>query len=233
MKKIGIIGGLSAESTRKYEDELNARVKERLGRAHNAKMIVTYVDFQEFMDLKDKDDWDTQGYLLMQEAIALEQAGADFFILATNTMHKVMGPIEKLIDIPFLHLADATAEKVVESGIKTVGLLGTKVTMAEDFYKGRLEEKYELNVLTPSEAEQDVVSDIIYKELCHGEVKGESREIYKSIIGEFQKAGAGGVILGCTEIGMLIRPEDVEIKVFDTAEIHIEAALEFAFKGLE
>jgi aspartate racemase len=228
MKKIGIIGGLSPESTMKYYEGLNQGAQARLGGLHNAKIILSSVDFGEFVALKDAGDWETQAALLVAEAQALERGGADFIILATNTMHKMAQQIQEAISIPFLHLADATAEKIVQAGINNVGLLGTRFTMEEDFYKARLRDAG-IEAIVPDAAGIEAVSRIIYDELCKGVVREDSRDIYRSVIADFQKTGAQGVVLGCTEITMLISQKDVEIPVFDTTKIHVEAALEKAF----
>ncbi|GJL85541.1 MAG: aspartate racemase [Micavibrio sp.] len=228
MKTIGIIGGLSPESTMTYYRWLNDGVRERLGGNHNARTIISSVDFQEFKDLKDKGDWETQGVLLAAQAANLQRAGADFILLSTNTMHKVAGQIEAAIDVPFLHLADTTAARIGEAGLSKIALLGTIHTMAEDFYKERLK-AHGIEALVPDEESQNVVSDIIYDELCKGVVSDQSRERYKEIIAELEQQGAQGVILGCTEITKLIGPEDVNIPVFDTTKIHVEEALKSAF----
>jgi len=229
MKTIGIIGGLSPESTMTYYRWLNEGARERLGGNHNAKTIIASVDFQEFCDLKEKGDWSAQGEMLAQQAANLQRADADFIILATNTMHKVADKIEAAIDIPFLHLADATAKRIISKGFNKVALLGTIYTMKEDFYKARLK-KHGIEALVPDEKDQEIVSAIIYDELCRGEVKEDSRAKFKDIITELEQRGAQGVILGCTEITMLIGADDVNIPVFDTTKIHVEEALKLAFE---
>lgn len=228
MKTIGIIGGLSPESTVKYYEWLNAGVRARLGGHHSAKIILTSVDFGEFVALKDKGDWDTQGKLLSQEAQALERAGADFIIIATNTMHKMADQIEAAISIPFLHLADATASEISAFGIKTIGLLGTKYTMEMGFYKDRLV-RHGLTPLVPDEAGREVVNHVIYDELCNGIVRDESRAAYRNVMDDLVRQGAQGVILGCTEITLLVGQKDASVPVFDTTRIHVEKALELAF----
>ncbi len=229
MKTTGIIGGLSPESTMTYYRWLNEGTRERLGGNHNAKTIISSVDFQEFYDLKQKGDWETQGAILAKEAANLQRAGADFITLATNTMHKMADQIEAAIDIPFLHLADATAARIKEAGFTKIALLGTIYTMAEGFYKDRLE-AHGIEALVPNEKDQEVISTIIYDELCKGIVKDESRAQYKAIIARLEAEGAQGVILGCTEITMLIGAGDVSIPVFDTTKIHVEEALKIAFE---
>ncbi len=225
MKTVGIIGGLSPESTIKYYQWLNDGVQKRLGGHHSAKVIISSVDFAEFVALKEKGDWDTQAKLLIKEAVNLEKAGVDFLMLATNTMHKMADQIEDAINIPFLHLADATADRIVEQGLHKIGLLGTKYTMELDFYRKRLEEKG-IDVLTPNEESRNLVNNIIYDELCHGHIIDSSREIYKDVIADLEKEGADGVIMGCTEITLLIDQDDSSIPLFDTTKIHVEKALE-------
>lgn len=228
MKKIGIIGGLSPESTVKYYQWLNEGVRVRLGGGHNAKILLSSVDFQEFVDLKNKGDWNTQGKMLAAEASALEHAGADFIILATNTMHKVSSQIESAIHVPFLHLADATADKILKAGVKTVGLLGTRYTMEQDFYKEHLEGKG-INVLVPDKEGRKIIDRVIYDELTKGQVKEASRAAFREIIAKLAGCGAQGIIMGCTEITMLIDQSDSNVPLFDTTRIHVEKALEFMF----
>ncbi len=225
MKKVGIIGGLSPESTVKYYEWLNAGVQSVLGGHHNAKILLSSVDFGEFVALKEKGDWDTQAELLSAEAAALERAGADFIILATNTMHKMADQIEAAINIPFLHLADATADSILKDKIKTIGLLGTRYTMELDFYKQRLEDKG-IKVLVPDAEGRNEVNRIIYNELCHGHVNEPSRKIYRDVIAKLCDKGAQGVIMGCTEITMLIGQTDSSVSLYDTTRIHVDRALE-------
>ena len=228
MKKVGIIGGLSPESTIKYYQWLNEGVEKKLGEHHSAKGVIASVDFGEFVALKKRGDWDTQGELLAAEAVALEKAGCDFIILATNTMHKMADQIEAAINIPFLHLADATADRIVEQGLSTIGLLGTRYTMELEFYKQRLEDKG-IEVLVPDEAGRTIINDIIYDELCHGTVISESRDAYRGVIADLYERHAQGIIMGCTEITMLIDQTDSKIPLFDTTKIHVEQALKFMF----
>lgn len=230
MKTIGIIGGLSPESTMSYYKWLNDGVRARLGGHHSAKIKLASVDFGEFVALKEKGDWDTQAAMLCDEAKALEQAGADFVILATNTMHKMADQIMGAIDIPFLHLADATARVIKAQGLRSVGLLGTKYTMTLDFYKGRLEDRG-LQAIVPDAAGIELVNNVIYDELCHGTVLPVSKTAYQGVITDLQTHGAEGVILGCTEITLLIQQADVAIPVFDTTRIHVEEALRLAFEA--
>lgn len=229
MKTIGIIGGLSPESTVKYYQWLNEGVQKRLGGHHSAKVILSSVDFGEFVLLKEKGDWDTQGRLLSEEAMKLERAGADFIVLATNTMHKMADQIEAAISIPFLHLADATADKILDSGFSKIGLLGTRYTMELDFYKARLEAKG-IQTIVPDENGREIVNSVIYDELCHGLVKEDSRKRYRDIIKSLVDEGAEGIIMGCTEITMLIDESDSSVPLFDTTKIHVERALEETFR---
>ncbi|MDA7950923.1 MAG: aspartate/glutamate racemase family protein [Pirellulaceae bacterium] len=229
MKTVGIIGGLSPESTIKYYRWLNDGVRARLGGYHSAKIIIASVDFGEFVALKEKDDWQTQATLLINEAKGLERAGSDFIILATNTMHKMADQIEAAIQIPFLHLADATADRVLNANIKKVGLLGTKYTMELDFYKDRLKNKG-IEVVVPDREGKEIVNSIIYNELCHGQVKEESRQEYRTVIANLEQLGAEGVIMGCTEITMLIDKGDASVPLFDTTKIHVEQALKTIFE---
>lgn len=224
MKKVGIIGGLSPESTVKYYEWLNAGVQSELGGHHNAKILLSSVDFGEFVALKEKGDWDTQAKMLSAEALALEKAGADFIILATNTMHKMAAQIEAAINIPFLHLAYATADEIVEDSVKKIGLLGTRYTMELDFYKERLEAKG-IEVIVPDESGRDEVNRIIYDELCHGDVNEESRNIYGDVITGLVAQGVEGVIMGCTEITMLIDQTNSSVPLYDTTKIHVDRAL--------
>lgn len=229
MKTAGIIGGLSPESTALYYQGINEGVRARLGGHHNARILINSLDFGEFVALKEKDDWATQSRLLCAAAVALERAGADFIVLATNTMHKMADDIIAAIRIPFMHLADATAAKIREAGLTRIGLLGTRYTMELDFYKGRLEQAG-LDVIVPDEAGREDVNRIIYDELCHGKILPGSRARYVEIMMDMADQGAQGIILGCTEIGSLVKPEDAAIPVFDTTQIHIEAAVEAIFR---
>ncbi|MBX2834712.1 MAG: aspartate/glutamate racemase family protein [Micavibrio sp.] len=229
MKKVGIIGGLSPESTITYYKGLNEGVNRRLGDHQNAKILLSSLNFGEFVDLKEKGDWDTQADILCDEAQALERAGADFIVLATNTMHKMADQITANISIPFLHLADATAEKILEENIQTIGLLGTRYTMEQDFYKDRLK-AHNVQVVVPEEKDRTIINDIIYNELCKGVIKDDSRAQYLRIIKGLVKRGAQGVILGCTEIALLVKHSHTPIPLFDTTQIHIEKALDFIFE---
>ncbi|NQZ14884.1 MAG: aspartate/glutamate racemase family protein [Alphaproteobacteria bacterium] len=225
MKTIGVIGGLSPESTVKYYEWLNEGVQKALGGHNNAKVLLSSVNFAEFVALKEIGEWDTQAKMLCAEAVRLEKAGADFIVLATNTMHKMAAQIEAALSIPFLHLADATADEILKTNVRSIGLLGTRYTMELDFYKQRLIDKG-INVLVPDEAGRDVVNSVIYDELCHGTVKDESRQTYRDVISDLVDQGAQGVIMGCTEITMLIDQSYSSVPLFDTTKIHVDRALE-------
>ncbi|MFK8397116.1 aspartate/glutamate racemase family protein [Pseudomonas sp. BGr12] len=220
MKTIGLIGGMSWESTIPYYRQINERIKERLGGLHSAKVALYSVDFHEIERLQHAGDWDAAGRVLADAARSLKAAGADFLVLCTNTMHKVAPAIEAAVDIPLLHIADPTAEAIRAAGVATVGLLGTRFTMEQAFYKDRLVEKFGLKVLTPNEAERQVVHRIIYEELCLGRIRDESREEYRRIIAALVEQGAEAVILGCTEISLLVGPADASVPLFDTTALH-------------
>lgn len=228
MKIIGLIGGMSWESTITYYEILNQEVAKRLGGFHSSKILMYNVDFAELEENMSKGNWEDNAKILTDVAKRLEKAGADFIVIATNTMHKLVPDIEKNIHIPILHIADATAEAVKEKGITKVGLLGTRFTMTQDFITNRLK-KAGLEVLIPGKEDVEIVDKVIFDELCHGRVVEESRKEYQRIISEMKEAGAQGVVLGCTEIGMLIKPEDAILPVFDTTIIHATKAVEKAF----
>lgn len=229
MKTVGIVGGLSPESTILYYRGLNEAVQARLGGHHNARILLNSLDFGEFVALKERGDWDTQGRLIVDAALRLERAGADFVLLATNTMHRFADDLRARLTIPFLHLADATAERIRAFRLDRVALLGTAYTMEQDFYTSRLI-AHGIEPLVPNPQKRAEIHRIIYDELCRGVVKNESRETYRAIISDLVREGAQGVILGCTEITMLIGPQDVSCPVFDTTQIHIEAAAQFIFE---
>lgn len=228
MNTIGLIGGMSWESTIPYYRQINQTIKERLGGLHSAKIVLYSVDFHDIERLQHAGDWDAAGRMLADAARALKAAGADFLVLCTNTMHKVAPAIEAAVDIPLLHIADPTAEAIREAGITTVGLLGTRFTMEQAFYKDRLAERFGLQVLTPPDKEREVVHRIIYEELCLGRILDESREAYRQVIASLQERGAQAVILGCTEISLLVGPQDAKVPLFDTAAIHARQAAERA-----
>jgi len=224
---IGIIGGLSAESSAKYYSWLNREVYERSGGKFYPKILLSSVDFEEFVALKKAGDWDSQAALLCAEAERLEKAGAQLIILATNTMHKMADQIIASISVPFLHLADATAERIVASGQKCTGLLGTIYTMEEDFYKSRLEEKG-LEVVVPEAEDRKIVNDIIYDELVKGVSSDTARLEYQRIIKTLQQKGAQGIILGCTEINMAVDKTTTPLSIYDTTLIHVEETAKLA-----
>ncbi len=228
MKTIGMIGGMSWESSLEYYRILNQTVHARLGGLHSARCILTSVDFAEIEVLQREGRWEESGQRMVEAAVSLERAGADVVILCTNTMHKLVDDIQAAIHIPFLHIADATAERVKAAGIQRIGLLGTRFTMEEDFYRGRLERRHQLTVLTPPPAQRETVHRVIYDELCLGQIREESRAAYREIIADLAVAGAQGILLGCTEIELLVRPEDSPLPLFPTTRIHAEAAVDWA-----
>ncbi|MBW2078552.1 MAG: aspartate/glutamate racemase family protein [Deltaproteobacteria bacterium] len=230
MKTIGLIGGMSWESSAEYYRIMNETVKEELGGLHSVKCILYSVDFEEIAALQHKGEWIELTKLMIDFARRLEDAGADFIVITTNTMHKMAEEVQGNIHIPLLHIADATAEKIIEKGVHTPGLLGTKFTMEEDFYKGRLREKYELEVIVPTDTDRNAVDEIIYNELCVGIIKQASKEKFQEVIKGLVSNGADGVILGCTEIPLLISQEDVDVPLFDTTTIHSRAAVELALR---
>lgn len=230
MKIIGLIGGMSWKSSAEYYRIINEKIKEKLGGLHSAKTLMYSVDFEEIERLQHQGKWQELTEIMINAAKRLENGGADFIVICTNTMHKMADEIQENTKIPLLNIADATAEKVKNRGIKKVGLLGTKFTMEEDFYKGRLIDKYGLQVLIPNENDRQNVHDVIYKELCLGIVNPESKEKFVEIIKKLVSDGAEAVILGCTEIPLLIKQDDVEIPIFDTTRIHAEAAVEWSIK---
>ncbi|MGF1524419.1 MAG: aspartate/glutamate racemase family protein [Leptolyngbyaceae cyanobacterium] len=225
MKTIGLLGGMSWESTELYYRYINEGIKQKLGGLHSAQIVLVSVDFQTIEELQHKGDWEQAGEVLAAAAQQIEAAGADFLLICTNTMHKVAPQIEQEIQIPILHLADATATKIQQNGLKTVGLLGTSFTMEQDFYKGRLRDRHGLTVVIPSAEDRQTIHHIIYNELCRGVVKESSRQQYLSIMERMQADGAEGIIEGCTEIAMLVQQQHTEIPLFDTTTIHAEAAV--------
>lgn len=230
MKTIGLIGGMSWESSLEYYRIINEEVKNKLGGLHSAKSLMYSVDFEEIERVQHQEKWDEATQLMIDAAQRLERGGADFVLICSNTMHKMADEVQRNIEIPLLHIADATAEKIKEAGFKKIGLTGTKFTMEEDFYKGRLIKKYDLDVIIPGEEERQTVDDIIYKELCLGVIKPSSRDQFRKIIHNFVKNGAQAIILGCTEIPLLVKQEDIEVRLFDTTRIHAESAVEYALK---
>lgn len=228
MKTIGLLGGMSWESTADYYKAINRGIKNTVGQLHSAKIILNSVDFAPIEKLQHQGDWQTLAEQLIEAALTIEAAGADFLLICTNTMHKVAPEIESKISIPLLHIADATAEVLIADKVLKVGLLGTAFTMEEDFYKGRLIEKFDIDVLIPCKSDRQVVHDVIYQELCLGEINEASKQQYLRIINDLFEQGAEGIILGCTEIGMLIKQRDTKVKIFDTTEIHAAKAVQQA-----
>jgi aspartate racemase len=231
MKTIGLIGGMSWESSAEYYRIINEIVNARLGGVHSAECLMYSFDFQQIEALQMAGDWDTATQRMIEAARRLERGGADFVLICTNTMHKMADAVQASIDIPLLHITDPTAEAVKARGIGRVGLLGTMFTMTEAFYRGRLETQHGLEVLVPGEQARQVVHDIIYKELVVGTINPDSKARYQAIIEELATAGAEGVILGCTEIMLLIQQPDSPIPVFDTTYLHAAAAVEIALKS--
>jgi len=230
MKTIGLLGGMSWESSIEYYRIINEATKAKLGGLHSAKSLMVSVDFAEVEILQRQDRWAEAAKMLMEAAKNLENGGADFIVLCTNTMHKVADDLQNSIKIPFLHIADPTAQLVKDSGIQKIGLLGTRFTMEEEFYKGRLSQKYGLNVSIPNAQEREIIHQVIYEELVLGKIEQHSRAQYIGIIEQMVSQGAEGIILGCTEIGLLVHPEDSRVPLFDTTKIHAEAAVDYALK---
>lgn len=231
MRTIGLIGGMSWESTAEYYKIINEAVRDRLGALHSARCLLYSVDFAEIEEMQQKGDWTAAGQVLAKAGQSLERGGADCLVLCTNTMHKVAADIQGSVQIPLLHIADATAERVQAQNVRRVGLLGTRFTMEQDFYRGRLEQRYGLDVLVPGPQERALVHRVIYDELCLGQIRPASRAAYREIIERLAEEGAEGIILGCTEIGMLVAPGDSPLPLFDTTRIHAEAAVDFSLAG--
>jgi aspartate racemase len=231
MKTIGMIGGMSWESSLEYYRIVNECVQIRLGGVHSARCVMVSVDFAEVEEMQRKGRWDDATAVMVAAAQQVEAGGADCVVICTNTMHKMAGEVAQAVRIPLLHIADATAKQVCARDLRRVGLLGTRFTMEEDFYKGRLTEKFGLEVLIPDAEERDAVHRVIYDELVVGKINPESKERYVEIIRALVDRGAEGIILGCTEIGLLVKAEDCAVPVFDTTLIHAEAAVEFALQA--
>ena len=228
MKKIGLLGGMSWESTQHYYRLINEGIRKELGGMHSAELILYSVNFDTIEKLQHQGDWDGCEKILKEASLSLESAGAEGILICTNTMHKVAPGIEEALSVPLLHIADATAEALLKEGVQKVGLLGTSFTMEQDFYKGRLTEKFGLEVLVPEEIDRKRVHDVIYEELCLGDTKSSSASEYYRIMEELRDRGAEAVILGCTEIGTLVSQENTDIKLYDTTEVHARRAVEFA-----
>lgn len=230
MKTIGLIGGMSWESTAYYYKLINEDIRSSLGGLHSAKIIIYSVEFAEVEKYQSAGRWEKCGDILSSAAKSLEAAGADLILLGTNTLHKVAAQIESAVNIPLVHIADATAREIRNCGVRKVGLLGTKYTLTEDFYKQRLID-HGIDVLIPDDEDIEAVNDIIFRELCVGEIRAESRKRLRGVIDRLAGRGAGGVILGCTELGLIIQPEDSPVPIFDTTVIHARRAVELALES--
>jgi aspartate racemase len=228
MKTIGLIGGMSWESTQEYYRIINEETKQRLGGFHSAKCILYSVDFAEIEILQHEEKWEALTALMIQAAQSLENAGADFILICTNTMHKMADAVQNSIKIPLLNLIDATAEQIKQDGFSKVGLLGTKFTMEQDFYRGRLSDRFGMEVIIPNDEERELIHHVIYNELCLGVVDQTSKENFIKIINNLIDHGAEGIILGCTEIPLLVRQSDIRIPIYDTTGIHARAAVRCA-----
>jgi aspartate racemase len=228
MKTIGLIGGMSWESTLEYYRIINEAVKEKLGGFHSAEMVLYSVDFAEVEAFQHRGEWDRAAVLLTEAARRVEAAGADFALLATNTMHRVFDEIRKGIRIPLLHIADVTGREIQARGLRRIGLLGTRFTMEQEFYKGKLARDFGIDVLIPDEAERRAIHGILYDELCLGAVKDASREAFRKIIGGLEGRGAQGIVLGCTEIPLIVKQKDYALPLFDTTDLHARAAVALA-----
>jgi aspartate racemase len=228
MKTIGLLGGMSWQSTVHYYRIINEETARRLGGLHSAKLVMSSIDFAEMEELQHTGQWDEAGEMLAGQARGLKAAGADFLLICANTMHKVAGPVESGSGLPVLHIADATADAVKAAGIKKIGLLGTRYTMEEDFYRLRLVDKHGLDVIIPPADDRGMVNRVIYDELCQGIIRPESKREYLRVIKNMADSGAGGIILGCTEIEMLVTPADFPLPLFPTTQIHAVAAIDRA-----
>ena len=230
MKTMGLIGGMSWESTVQYYQIINRTVNRRLGGFHSAKCVLYSVDFAEVELLQHQGRWEDATRLMIEAARSVERAGAEFLVICTNTMHKMADDVQKQIAIPLLHIADATAKTILSRELKKVGLLGTRFTMEEHFYRGRLSTKHGLDVIIPTADQREAVHRIIFDELCAGIIKPSSERVYLEVIEGLAGAGVQGIILGCTEIGLLVKQEHCRIPLFDTTVIHAEAAVDYALK---
>jgi len=230
MKTIGMIGGMSWESSLEYYRIVNETIKEELGGFHSAKCVLYSVNFEEVEKLQHQGDWESLTRLMIDAAQRVKKAGADFLVICTNTMHKMADEVQDATRIPLLHIVDVTAAAIRANGQTRVGLLGTKFTMEQDFYKGRLNQKHRMDVLIPDDKERQVIHDILYDELCLGDIKDLSREKFKDIIQGLVRRGAQGVILGCTEIPLIVSQKDYEIPLYDTTTLHAKAAVAFALQ---
>jgi len=231
MRTIGLMGGMSWESSAEYYRIINQEVRRRLGGAHSAKSLMLSVDFAEVERLQHDGQWDRLAVMMCDAARALERGGADFVVVCTNTMHRMADEVAAAVAIPLLHIADPTAQAIAQAGFGTVGLLGTAFTMEQAFYRGRLAELHGLQVLTPDAADRQVVQEIIYRELVSGLIQPQSRELYRHVMERLVERGAEAIILGCTEIGLLISQEDSSVPLFDTTKVHALAAVDWALGG--
>jgi len=230
-KVIGLIGGMSWESSAEYYRIINEKVRDRLGPLNSSRCLMWSFDFAEIEALQHSGRWDEAGQMLADAAQRLERGGADFLVLCTNTMHRLADTLQAAVSIPLLHIADPTAERIKQAGFKRIGLLGTAFTMEQDFYKGRLKDRFGLDVLVPEAEDRATVHHVIYEELVQGRVEASSREAYRQVIARLVERGAEAVILGCTEIMLLVKPEDSAVPLFDTTGIHAEAAVERALSA--
>lgn len=230
METIGIIGGITWESTKEYYHYLNTGVKDNLGRNHSAKIVLQSLDFSEIAQLSKQENWDKLATIFTEAALNIQNAGADLLLIAANTMHILIPDIEKQLNIPILHIADATAQSIITKKISKVGLLGTKYTMQLDFYKKRLLELFQIEVIVPNAYDMEIINNVIYNELAVGILKTASKKQYLNIIQKLKKQGAQGIILGCTEIPLLIKNDDCDIPIFNTTKLHCEAAVKMAIK---
>ena len=233
MKTIGMLGGMSWESSIEYYRIINQVTRQRLGGLHSANLVMVSVDFAPIELLQSQDRWEEAAGVLTASARQVQAAGADFLLIATNTMHKVYPQIQAALEIPVVHIADTTAHKIREAGLERIGLLGTIYTMQQDFYKGRLQEQYGLEIIVPGESDQRQVNQVIFEELVLGKIREESREMYSQVIQGLIAMGAQGIILGCTEIPLIVNPEDFDVPIFDTTHIHAETAVDIALNAKE
>ncbi|WP_095834576.1 aspartate/glutamate racemase family protein [Brenneria goodwinii] len=228
MKTLGLIGGMSWESTIPYYSTINEYVKNQLGGLHSAKIILHSVDFHDIEQLQSQGDWQQAARVLSDIAMGLEKAGAEAIVICTNTMHKVADAVENASQLPLLHIADATGESIAKQGMKKVGLLGTRYTMEQDFYRQRIHDRYGIDVIIPDSAGRETVNRVIYEELCQGKIDAGSRQAYREIITQLERQGAEGIILGCTEIPLLLSADDANVPLFDTTTLHAIAAAKYA-----
>lgn len=231
MKIIGLIGGMSWESSLEYYRILNETVKQRLGGFHSAKCVMYSVDFEEIEKLQHLGDWDAATELMRDAAQRVERAGAEFLVICTNTMHKMADDVRQVLKIPILHIVDVTAEAIKAKGQTKVGLLGTRFTMEQDFYKGRLQQRHGIDVVIPEEEDRQIIHTILYDELCLGEIRRSSQEEFQRIIAGLEGQGAQGIVLGCTEIPLIVKQKDFSIPLYDTTTLHAQAAVDFALNG--